>query len=183
MGSTYLFYTVRDSPSWRTEWVDWHRIDEPYNRKQPSLALDTTGTPHIGYGDTATSAVKYDDPERVYTAVGDRDGGFGQVAGGPPVAGAGRRGEPPDRLSRWRPRLRAEICTGRHPRPVIVAVPGGSGVPAGTDAAGVCDDVNGNGRKDFADVVLYLNQMTGSPRTNRSRRSTTTATAGSTSRT
>ena len=40
-----------------------------------------------------------------------------------------------------------------------VTVPGGAGMPTVTDADGTYDDVNGNGRKDFADVVLYFNQM------------------------
>ena len=39
-------------------------------------------------------------------------------------------------------------------------LPGGGGLPGDTDDDGLCDDVNGNGRKDFADVVLYFNQMT-----------------------
>ncbi|MEN6342837.1 MAG: PKD domain-containing protein [Methanospirillum sp.] len=39
-------------------------------------------------------------------------------------------------------------------------VPGGAGGPTDTDGDGLYEDVNGNGRKDFADVVLYFNQMT-----------------------
>ncbi len=39
-------------------------------------------------------------------------------------------------------------------------IPGGAGVPHDTDGDGRCDDVNGNGRNDFADVVLFFNQMT-----------------------
>ena len=42
----------------------------------------------------------------------------------------------------------------------IVAVPGGTALPTDTNGDGKYDDVNGNGRKDFADVVLYFNQMT-----------------------
>ena len=42
----------------------------------------------------------------------------------------------------------------------IVTVPGGVEVPRDLNADGKYDDVNGNGRKDFADVVLYFNQMT-----------------------
>ena len=42
----------------------------------------------------------------------------------------------------------------------LLLIPGGAGVPHDTDGDGLCDDVNGNGRKDFADVVLYFNQMT-----------------------
>ena len=41
----------------------------------------------------------------------------------------------------------------------VVTVPGGTGVPGDTNGDGICEDVNGNGRKDFADVVLYFNQM------------------------
>ena len=45
-------------------------------------------------------------------------------------------------------------------RPGSMTVPGGAGIPTDTDGDGLYDDVNGNGRKDFADVVLYFNQMT-----------------------
>ena len=41
----------------------------------------------------------------------------------------------------------------------IITVPGGTGVPTDPDADRKDDDVNGNGRKDFADVVLYFTQM------------------------
>ena len=44
--------------------------------------------------------------------------------------------------------------------PGVAAVPGGGGIPTDTNGDGVYDDVNGNGRPDFADVVLYFNQMT-----------------------
>ena len=40
-----------------------------------------------------------------------------------------------------------------------VPVPDGAGVPTDSDGDGRYDDVNGNGRTDFADVVLYFNQM------------------------
>ena len=40
-----------------------------------------------------------------------------------------------------------------------VTVPGGASTPTDTNGDGKYDDVNGNGRKDFADVVLYFNQM------------------------
>ena len=42
----------------------------------------------------------------------------------------------------------------------IVAVPGGTGLPIDLNGDGRYEDVNGNGRADFADVVLYFNQMT-----------------------
>ena len=41
----------------------------------------------------------------------------------------------------------------------IVAMPGGTNSPTDMNADGKYDDVNGNGRPDFADVVLYFNQM------------------------
>ncbi len=43
--------------------------------------------------------------------------------------------------------------------PSISTVPGSAGTPTDTNADGKYDDVNGNGRADFADVVLYFNQM------------------------
>ncbi len=46
------------------------------------------------------------------------------------------------------------------PTPGVVTVPGAAGVPTDTNGDGLYDDVNGNGRKDFADVVFYFNQMT-----------------------
>ena len=42
----------------------------------------------------------------------------------------------------------------------VLAVPGGTGAPTDTNTDGRYDDVNGNGRSDFADVVLYFNTMT-----------------------
>ena len=45
------------------------------------------------------------------------------------------------------------------PAPIVVMVPGGVGLPTDTDGDGVYDDVNGNRRRDFADVVLDFNQM------------------------
>jgi hypothetical protein len=41
----------------------------------------------------------------------------------------------------------------------VLGVPGGTGIPTSTVNNGRCDDVNGNLRKDFADVVLYFNQL------------------------
>jgi beta propeller repeat protein len=41
----------------------------------------------------------------------------------------------------------------------IKVVPGGSGTPHWLKTEGKFDDVNGNGRLDFADVTLYFNQM------------------------
>ena len=41
----------------------------------------------------------------------------------------------------------------------VQAIPGSVSAPADRDSDGKCEDVNGNGRADFADVVLYFNQM------------------------
>jgi PKD repeat protein len=46
------------------------------------------------------------------------------------------------------------------PGPVYVArFPGGIDPPTDPDGDGVYDDINGNGRPDFADVVLFFNNM------------------------
>ena len=42
----------------------------------------------------------------------------------------------------------------------LLAVPPETALPTDTNGDGLYDDVNGNGRRDFADVVLYFNQMT-----------------------
>ena len=44
--------------------------------------------------------------------------------------------------------------------PVLLVVPPGADLPTDTNGDSLCDDVNGNGRRDFADVVLYFNRMT-----------------------
>jgi parallel beta-helix repeat protein len=44
--------------------------------------------------------------------------------------------------------------------PAPPLIPGGAGLPADLDGDGRCEDVNGNGRADFADVVLYFTRMT-----------------------
>jgi len=42
----------------------------------------------------------------------------------------------------------------------LLAVPGMALKPTDPDQDGIFEDLNGNGRLDFADVVLYFNQMT-----------------------
>jgi parallel beta-helix repeat protein len=46
------------------------------------------------------------------------------------------------------------------PTVAVMIVPGGTDVPHDLDGDGKYEDVNGNGRRDFADVTLYFNQMT-----------------------
>ncbi len=43
--------------------------------------------------------------------------------------------------------------------PAVLAVPPSTLLPTDTDGDGKYDDVNGNGRKDFNDVVLFFNQI------------------------
>ncbi len=49
--------------------------------------------------------------------------------------------------------------TDATPLPGVVTVRGATAAPRDLNGDGTCEDVNGNGRKDFADVVLYFNQM------------------------
>ena len=43
--------------------------------------------------------------------------------------------------------------------PSLVPVPPSTLMPTDTNADGLYDDVNGNGRRDFNDIVLYFTQM------------------------
>ncbi|MEN6340925.1 MAG: IPT/TIG domain-containing protein [Methanospirillum sp.] len=49
--------------------------------------------------------------------------------------------------------------TAPGPSSGMVAVPGGTEMPRDLDLNGQYEDVNGNGRRDFADVVLYFSQI------------------------
>lgn len=42
---------------------------------------------------------------------------------------------------------------------MVRALPGSVGAPCDLDMNGMYEDINGNGRNDFADVVLFFNQM------------------------
>jgi len=41
----------------------------------------------------------------------------------------------------------------------VISLPGQTGAPTDPDGDGIYEDLNANGRLDFADVVLYFNQM------------------------
>jgi PKD repeat protein len=43
---------------------------------------------------------------------------------------------------------------------ILPSLPGYTKPPTDPDGDGIYEDLNGNGRLDFADVVLYFNQMT-----------------------
>ncbi len=49
--------------------------------------------------------------------------------------------------------------TATTPTLPVVLIPGGLGVPTDPNGDGLYEDVNGNGRADFADIVLYFNQL------------------------
>jgi PKD repeat protein len=64
---------------------------------------------------------------------------------------------------RWLNRLSATGASGYSVtgQPlVILTLPGQTKSPTDPDGDGIYEDLNGNGRLDFADVVLYFNQMT-----------------------
>ena len=44
-------------------------------------------------------------------------------------------------------------------RTCLLAVPPSTALPTDTDGDGICEDVNGNGAKDFNDIVLYFGQI------------------------
>jgi PKD repeat protein len=50
-------------------------------------------------------------------------------------------------------------ATGAGPEPAMAGVPGGAGVPTDTDPDSVRDDVDGNGRLEAADAVLFFNRV------------------------
>ena len=67
------------------------------------------------------------------------------------------------------------------PAPRALAVPDGAGIPTDTNADGLYNDVNGNGRRTSRTSCSTSTGWPGSARTSPSRSSITTATAGSTS--
>ncbi len=154
-----LLYRVRDGPGWRTEWIDANGD----RLQHASLALDDAGTPGISYfarwsytsfKDSGFRFARYNRSSRQWETgtIDDASwdtGCFSSLA----LDGAGN------------PLIAYSSPTGLNyaradlPGLFVPAVPGGAGRPTATDGDDVYDDVNGNGRRDFADVVLYFNQM------------------------
>lgn len=95
---------------------------------------------HWDFGDGVTSVVRT--PEHTYNAPGAYT--VALTAQAP--------GYPNDTVRA----VRLITVTGA----AVKTVPGGTGLPRDLDGDGRYDDVNGNGRGDFADVVLSFNQMT-----------------------
>ena len=54
--------------------------------------------------------------------------------------------------------MRTDLITVTYSRP-LVSFPGIAALPHDLDRDGICEDVNGNERQDFADVVLFFNQL------------------------
>ncbi len=155
-----LLYRARDGAGWRIEWIDSNGDD----LQHASLALDATGTPGISYfarwsyisfKDSGFRYAGYNRSSRQWETgrVDDASWNAGEVSS-LALDGGGR-----PRIA-YSSDLGLKFARADLPGPVVSAVPGGAGRPTATDGDGVYDDVNGNGRRDFADVVLYFNQMT-----------------------
>jgi PKD repeat protein len=116
-----------------------------------SLALDPAGAPGIAYCDSTNGALKYARYDAGTWTV-STIGPAGLLVAWSSLAldGAG------DPAISYRARAGGlAYARGRE----VVAVPPSTQRPTDTDGDGVYDDVNGNGRRDFADVVLYFDRM------------------------
>ena len=89
------------------------------------------------FGDGGTSTEK--DPVHVYAAAGNNSVNLTVTTA------TGSDGE-----------VKAGLITATRP---VAVVQGGTGVPTDTNGDGKYDDVNGKGRKDFADIVWLFNPL------------------------
>jgi PKD repeat protein len=118
-----------------------------------SLALDGAGRPRISYYDRTNLSLKYAwyDGEHWWTETVDSSGSVGKYSS----LALDDDGNP--HISYYDETNGHLKYASAAP---VVSIPGGAGIPRDLDGDGTCEDVNGNGRKDFADVTLYFNRMT-----------------------
>jgi PKD repeat protein len=166
-----LKYAWRDGTGWHIEtvdsegWVGWHT----------SLALDGAGSPRISYFDDTNDDLKYAwrDGAGWHTGTVDAAGNVGMwtslaldAAGNPRISYLDyengvlkyARAGPPPGTATVTPTPTASQTAIPTASPVLT-VPGGTAPPTDTNGDGLYDDVNGNGRADFADTVLFFTQM------------------------
>ncbi len=156
-----LKYAWRDSSGWHIEivdaegWVGWYT----------SLALDGAGNPRISYFDDTNDDLKYAwrDGSGWHAETVDSAGNVGMWtslaldgAGNPWISYLDySNGD----LKVARPGVPPTPTPTPTPPPYGEVIPGGTAPPTDTDGDGLYEDVNGNGRRDFSDILIYFNQM------------------------